>query len=260
MTMKKSNLLGEPYNGFLLSNPRFGLTIEDFRSFIRLDLDPATAAKLAGNNMTWDIEFLPSEEVALMPSFSLPPVFNSERDVETLLASLKPALLKLTKLHNLGSLQLARLDKSLNVQRREEDAGPGAGWSQVAAKGARPGVKTSSGVSGMGSRFAVLALKGKGKDGGKEGKGRRESVVEDWEVEEERVEREAGGHGGVKDWSAEQSGEEVTGKDGGENEFKVEAEVGGPAVGEASAAVTTPTTPSLGRWAELDDEEWEFQG
>ncbi|KAF2499878.1 hypothetical protein BU16DRAFT_285702 [Lophium mytilinum] len=252
--LKKSNLLGEPYNGYLLSSPRFGLTIEELRATIRAEVEP--------HKMQFDIAFLPSEEVALTPS--LPAFTNSEREVEAALTALKPALLKVVNSHGLGSLQLVRLDSSLNVHRREADAGPGAGWSQVAARGGRAGGAARLGAvsggygskagSGLGSgRFTVLARKS-GLAGKKE-----VEVAEDWEREEEVWEAKEEGvasgegsdHGEQKDGVAnggEESGSPVDGIGGGK-----EIDQGAPKDPE-------PTTPALGRWAELDDEEWVFQG
>ena len=51
--------------------------------------------------------------------------------------ALKPAMAKALSLDGFGSVQLCRVDESLNVERREGDGAAG-GWSQVAAKAAAP--------------------------------------------------------------------------------------------------------------------------
>ncbi|KAF2084133.1 hypothetical protein K490DRAFT_13441, partial [Saccharata proteae CBS 121410] len=56
--LKASNVVGDPFNAFLLSNPRFGLTLDELRTAVRPVLD-------SSSNLAFDISFLPSEEVVM---------------------------------------------------------------------------------------------------------------------------------------------------------------------------------------------------
>ncbi|KAF2141781.1 uncharacterized protein K452DRAFT_198758, partial [Aplosporella prunicola CBS 121167] len=181
--LKASNVVGDPYNGFLLSNPRFGLTIEELRAAVRHVLDA-----IAG--VQFDISFLPSDEVVLKANSSL-----AERDLETSLKNTKMSLAKEVRSYSLGSIQLSRFDSSLNVLRRETDSVANGGWSQVAAKAAAPAKRPAPGTrAGKPSNsFTVLSLSSKKK---KEEKKRAEDVVDDWEtaeLEEEEKEKVASG-------------------------------------------------------------------
>ncbi|EON69183.1 hypothetical protein W97_08541 [Coniosporium apollinis CBS 100218] len=225
--VKPSNVIGEPYNGFLLTNAKFGLTIEELRSAIR----PALAAT---PSVQFDISFQPDESVVLKatPSAAVP----SERDLEATLQSLKPGVSAAVKAQALGSIQLCRLDGSLNVLRRESDSASNGGWSQVAAKAAAPRMAIRQPVVQAKNAYTVLGAGkvqlGKKKEKKKE-KLREESVVDDWEAaesaEEER-EKVAGSVGSGDEMgggragsvgSAAASGEE---KEKNNGEAPVEAE------------------------------------
>ncbi|OCK77431.1 hypothetical protein K432DRAFT_358611 [Lepidopterella palustris CBS 459.81] len=249
LRMKASNVVGDPYNGFILTNPRFGLTIEELRATLKHVLDP-----IAG--LEFDISFLPSEEVALRPS---PGSNLPDRELEALLKSLKPTLSKSLTSSSLGSLRLCRIDPFLNIQRREEDSAVEAGWSQVAAKGSAPmrGVRRPQAV-GTKSAFTVLSLsKGKKKNEA----AKKLSVVDDWEeaelMEEEREKMESGG-----------SADEVGESDGSRVKVANGREDGSPSSGEDAdgtpragtgnhgIGVAEPTMePFKGRWADIDDDE-----
>lgn len=58
---KASNVSGDPYNAFVITNPRFALTIEEVKTVLKSVL-PKTAFPLE-----LDVSFLPTEEVALKP-------------------------------------------------------------------------------------------------------------------------------------------------------------------------------------------------
>ena len=75
-----------------------------------------------------------------------------------------------------------RVDASLNVLRKESDGLPGAGWSQVAAKGAP--VRHVERPMPLGSKggFAVLSLSSAKK---KKEKEKQVEVADDWEAAEE---------------------------------------------------------------------------
>lgn len=196
--VKASNEAAEPFNSFIISNPKFGLTVEELRAEI-IPLVPSSSP------LTFDIEFLPNEEVVLKAmTRSLSP-----QDVQQYLQGLKEPLKTAIAAKSHGSLQLCCTDTSLNVYRREAEASGGDGWSRVAAKKAAPKAPMASVLStGGNNSFAALT-------GGKvtfakktpiaKPKPKKEAVVDDWEAaemaEEEKekvaVEGSSGEEGGV---------------------------------------------------------------
>lgn len=195
--LKASNVLGDPFNSFLLASPRFGLTIEELRSSARPVLDSVPG-------IPFDISFLPSDEVVLRAN---QPASMGARDLETALKNVKAALAREVRKHGLGSVQLCRTDTSLNILNRETDQADNGGWSQVAAKAAAP-VRRPAALHGSGSStptssngYTVLApsstrVKEKGKK--KAVEKMREEAVDDWEAAEaEAEERERGESGGA---------------------------------------------------------------
>lgn len=185
---KASNEAAEPYNSFVLSSPRFGLTVDELRTEV-LAVAPPTAA------VTFDIEFLPSDEVVFKAvSRTLPP-----QDIQTTLQSLKVPLSTSISAKGYGKLQLCCTDSSLNVSRRESDTIAGDGWSRVAAKRAAPRSAVPAMAAPRGNNaFAALG-------GGKvtfakktpvKPKPKKQVVVDDWEAAEaEEEQREKVGSG-----------------------------------------------------------------
>ncbi|KAK3115819.1 FKBP12-associated protein [Teratosphaeriaceae sp. CCFEE 6253] len=182
---KASNEVGEPYNGFLISSPRFGLTVEELRSEL---------AKLQTLHVTFDVAFLPSDDVVLKAvSKTL-----SVAEVDHVLQSLKPALVAAITSRGFGTAQLCTTDASLNLLRRESDAPAGDGWSRVAAK--RLGPRFLAPSAGVGGTNSFAALTGgnkvtftKRKAVEKVMKKPKAVVVDDWEVAElAEEERESG--------------------------------------------------------------------
>jgi transcriptional repressor NF-X1 len=175
--VKASNAAAEPFNSFVISNPKFGLTVEELRPEI-IALVPSSSPT------TFDIEFLPNEEVVLKAmTRSL-----SAQDVQQFLQSVKDPLATAISSKGYGSLQLCCTDSSLNVHRRESEPSGGDGWSRVAAKKAAPRLPMVSTPSSSGlNSFAALT-------GGKvtfakktpllKPKVKKEAVVDDWEAAE----------------------------------------------------------------------------
>jgi transcriptional repressor NF-X1 len=214
---KASNVVGDPLNALLLTHARFGLTVEELRAAINPSLSTS------GTGLQFDISFLPSEEIVLVP---LQQQASSERALEATLANLKTAFVKaLTTPNFLGRLQLCRVDDSLNIERRESDSAS-SGWSQVAAKAAAPrrDAPRDSLFSGPRNRnnfavFSTAASKKKaiGEETGKAESSkvkrvqRQDSVDEDWmEAEEREEEKERLVSGGN---TARNSGDEGEGTD-----------------------------------------------
>ncbi|TLD39430.1 hypothetical protein E2P81_ATG00417 [Venturia nashicola] len=216
---KASNLVGDPLNALLLTHARFGLTVEELRTAI----SPTLAT--SGSGLQFDISFLPSEEIVLVP---LQQQILSERALETTLSNLKPGFVKaLTSPLFLGRLQLCRVDDSLNIERRESDSAS-SGWSQVAAKAAAPKRDISHDRLFSGPRnknnfaiFSTAASKKKAvsedtvakRESSKVKKTQRqESVDEDWmaaeELEEEK-ERLVSGENTAKNSGDEGAADEM---------------------------------------------------
>lgn len=197
--IKASNEAAEPFNSFIISNPRFGLTVEELRPEV-IALVPSSSP------LTFDIEFLPNEEIVLKAmTRSL-----SGQDVQQFLKNLKDPLATAISSKGYGSLQLCCTDSSLNVRRRESEASGGDGWSRVAAKKAAPRLPMASTPSSSGlNSFAALT-------GGKvtfakktplvKPKVKKEVVVDDWEAaeiaEEEKENGAVDGPAGGEDAAA----------------------------------------------------------
>jgi transcriptional repressor NF-X1 len=171
---KASNVSADPYNAFLITNPRFALTVEEIKAVLKSVL-PKTAFPLE-----LDVSFLPTEEVALKPPIAAR-VSLPDREVQAMLEAVKPALSSALSAQKIGKLQLARLDAFLNVLRKETDA-PGGGWSQVAAKGAPVRHVPQSTPLGNKGGFAVLSTSSTKK---KKEKQKEVEVADDWEAAEE---------------------------------------------------------------------------
>jgi transcriptional repressor NF-X1 len=162
----------EPYNAFLLINPKFGLTIDELHS----DLKPEFSA----SGLEFEISFLPSGDVVMKPM----PSGSWLQRVEQSIVNMKTDVAKKVSSLNLASsTTLCSVDTSLNVLRREDDNASSGGWSQVAkgVTGARRVVQESVGRT---SSFTVLGRAKKEKDNKKT---QTEEAVEDWEKEVEGV-------------------------------------------------------------------------
>ena len=176
---KANNLVGDPFNAYLVTRVQFGLTIEDIRK----------AISSVSSSMHFAIDFLLSEEILLRPTATA----LADRTLELELAALKPAMAKALSADGFGSVQLCRVDDSLNIERRESDSAA-SGWSQVAAKAAVPRRAPVREPFGVKSSFVVLGRLTSGKE---KKKANETNVVEDWEEaeakEEEKEKERAGG-------------------------------------------------------------------
>ncbi|MCJ1384108.1 FKBP12-associated protein [Xylographa soralifera] len=173
-----------PFNGFLLAGPRFGVTLDELRADLADVLGSVPA-------LSFDISFLPSEEIVLKARSSMGNMSTAALD--SALRALKPTFASTTTTKALASaIYLCALDSSLNILRQEHDAASADGWSQVAAKaavGARAAPRKPA--VGIKSSFTILGSQVKAARKKKAEKDKEESVVEDWE-EEMRREEEAG--------------------------------------------------------------------
>ncbi|TGO36137.1 hypothetical protein BHYA_0134g00080 [Botrytis hyacinthi] len=158
----------EPFNAFLLSNPRFGLTIDE----IHTDL----SSEFANAGLDFDVSFLPSGEVVLRGK--APETWYTK--VDSALTAMQHSLVQKVKALQLAStVVLCSVDSSLNVVRREDDH-LGGGWSQVAkgASGSKAPVRPEIGVK---SSFTILGTR----MAAKKKKEEQDSAVDDWEKEVE---------------------------------------------------------------------------
>ena len=136
----------EPFNSFRITNARFGLTIDEIRAEINAVLHSAYP-------FTFDVEFLPSEDIVLKTiTRTLPP-----QDLERMLFNLKEPLGTKIANRGFGSMQLCTTDTSLNITRFESDGAPGDGWSRVAAKKSAPKVALASSTFGSTNAFSALS-------------------------------------------------------------------------------------------------------
>jgi len=195
----RANEVGHPYNGYIITNPRFGLVVEEVKTEIAKVIPPNLPVQ-------FDIEFLPNEEVILK---AMTRTLDSHA-LETMLKEYKPSLATAIAGKTIGTLQLCHTDTSLNVTRRESDSTAGDGWSRVAAKGAAP--KRLDPRSNFAARNAFSALGGENsgkvtfstKKKSKPPVKVAEPVVDDWEaaeIAEEEKEKVASGvsSGGEED-------------------------------------------------------------
>ena len=170
----------EPYNGFLLSSPRFGLTLDELHH-------EYSSAFTSTPGLAYDIAFLPQEEIVIKARPAATSTVISSASVEASLKSIKSSIGATTSSKKIAvSVQLCSLDASLNIIRREADeAASNDGWSRVAAKGAMPRTLRPYAGVGQKSQYTVLALNSKKK---KEEAKKTLTVVDDWEDEMERQE------------------------------------------------------------------------
>lgn len=177
----------QSWNGFLITNSRFALTVDEVENETRAVAGPGSSTKLDFN-----IQFLPDGNVALkarQPSQRPTPAVSDNEDYTTpaskvlhnILLSLKAPLFRAFSTYKFGTLQLARFDSSLNVLRRESDTISGGGWSQVAAKAAAPRRPLQQQEQVSTNTFTVLGGGAKKKaESAKKKKVPKEEVVDDW--------------------------------------------------------------------------------
>ncbi|QLI73542.1 uncharacterized protein G6M90_00g103250 [Metarhizium brunneum] len=120
----------DPFNGFLLTSPRFGLTIDDVKTSLNSDLSTQPSVH-------FEISFLPSDEVLLRATTSYSS-FLSPPALEQVLISLKPRLARTIQGSDVaGKVFLCHVDSAGHVARRDDVSKTDAsGWSAVAGRAA----------------------------------------------------------------------------------------------------------------------------
>ena len=173
--VKASNEVGEPYNAFVISSPRFGLTVDELRAELTGLLQPSFA-------ITFEIEFLPNEEVVLKGIGRT----LSTHDLQTTLLNIRTPLVAAVANKRYGTAELCTVDSSLNILRRESDSSSANGWSRVAAKGA--GSRFAPQSAGFAGSNSFAALSGNkvtfAKKKPEKVKPKKEVIVDDWEAAE----------------------------------------------------------------------------
>ncbi|KAK4694959.1 hypothetical protein P7C71_g2704, partial [Lecanoromycetidae sp. Uapishka_2] len=182
---RKLQASNEIYNGYLLAQPKFGLTLEELRAEIADSLD-------SSSGLAYDISFLPSEEIVIKAQPVSVSTVISASVIEAVIKAMKPSVSATTSAKQLaGSVQLCALDRSLNITRRElDDPANNGGWSQVAAKAAAPRFAPRQAAFGEKSVYTVLGSKLRDAKKKKEEmkKAKEEDIVDDWEEEMRREE------------------------------------------------------------------------
>ena len=172
----------DAFNAFLLSAPKFALTVDELRSALASTLGKHSSPPL-------DISFLPSEEIVIRTWDRADSSQSSGSSVdahEARLRALKPALAAvITSKQLAGSTSLCTVDDSLNVLRTEKDAAEG-GWNVVARS--KPAKEEPAPAK---SNFVTLGSRAKTKRVSDPAKGEKEEVVDDWleAVEKEEAEK-----------------------------------------------------------------------
>jgi transcriptional repressor NF-X1 len=167
-----------PYNALLLTNPQFGLTIEELDTALRKEYAAYPTVKFYTS-------FLPSEEIVIKGSGTW-----TAQILEGSLTALKPTLQQtVRRLKFAENVYLCSVDESLNVLRREQGQVQGeGGWSAVVGRSTAGPKPTGPSVpsASLPPRSRFLALKKESKK-----KVEDEPVEEDWEAAAEKLDGEA---------------------------------------------------------------------
>ncbi|KAL6811257.1 hypothetical protein GGI42DRAFT_340006 [Trichoderma sp. SZMC 28013] len=149
----------DPFNAFLLTSPRFGLTMEDVDAAIRADLASQTA-------FHFKTAFLPSDEILIRATAHYSS-FLTPAAVEQALQNMKPRLESTIKrLDVAGNILLCYVDDNENISRREDiSKNDSSGWSAVAGRAAakkdEAKVETPAASGGGSGKRLLLGLKKK---------------------------------------------------------------------------------------------------
>ncbi|KAK7398167.1 FKBP12-associated protein [Neonectria punicea] len=124
----------EPFNGLVLTAPRFGITIEEIMSALEADLATLPSIQFKAEFIT-HIE--PNDEVFLRTTAQYA-AFSSSTSVETSLTSLKPRIEQKIRRDKVAEgVLLCHAGANGEITRREVHRRPGAGgWSAVASRAA----------------------------------------------------------------------------------------------------------------------------
>ncbi|KAI1097817.1 hypothetical protein F4804DRAFT_326492 [Jackrogersella minutella] len=172
----------QPFNALLLSAPRFGLTIEELTSPLRMQYAAYPSIK-------FHMSFIP-EAVIINGEDRLRP-----QDLESSMSALKPIVSRTVKSLGLAQgVSLCHVDDKLNILRNEKDEEDGmakgdGGWSAVMRRSARSTPAAAAPpLQPVSSRNNFIALRKAPKKA--EEKTTEEDVEDDWEAAAEKLEEE----------------------------------------------------------------------
>lgn len=183
-----------PFNAFVLTDPRFGLTIEEVDQALAADL--ATAA---ASGVKFTTSFLPSDEIVVKAATSTATAASiaaslavTPQAVEAAVVSLKPAVARTAaRLGIAGSVATCHADDSMAILRREGDTTVKAGgWSTVAGKGMWRRTAPTSAAASAEKRApsSFVALRKLAVEPRREPKGKEaEEIEEDWFAAAEKL-------------------------------------------------------------------------
>ncbi|RFU73801.1 nf-x1 type zinc finger family [Trichoderma arundinaceum] len=153
-------IVAEPFNAFLLTSPRFGLTIDDVDAAIRADLASQSA-------FHFTTAFLPSDEILIRATAHYSS-FLTPTAVEQALQNMKPRLdSTIKRLDVAGNILLCHVDANEHVSRREDiSKNDASGWSAVAGRAAAKkddgkAEAPAAAASGSSGKRLLLGLKKK---------------------------------------------------------------------------------------------------
>ena len=154
----------KPYNAFIISSPRFGLTIDELHTALLPEMD-------------FDISFMPNGEIILLARGQ----DQKKAEVEGKLVALKSAVKRRVTREGLAAtVVLGVVGPLLNIVRRDDNSEGSGGWSQVAKGGSGLKVPGPSQVETK-TPFAVLGKASREK--GAKKKLVEQDAVDDWERE-----------------------------------------------------------------------------
>ncbi|KAK4251262.1 hypothetical protein C7999DRAFT_11094 [Corynascus novoguineensis] len=199
-----------PFNGLLLKDPRFGLTLDELEAALSSGL--ATASR-SGPALSFTTSFLTSTDEILIkatPNLTAATIATSlastPQAVETAISNLKPIVAKkvVSQQRLVGAVSLCHVNTSGDITRKEQDASATAntgGWSAVASRGSwRRATNSKTPATAVAAeqrpRSAFVALRRLGLRKKKE-MTTPPPLEEDWSVvvEKEEEEKQAEGTG-----------------------------------------------------------------
>lgn len=189
---QRAAALSALFNGFVILNPRFGLTVDELRAEV-------DALVNSNTSLTFDIEFLPNDHVVLKATSRT----LTGLELQQMLQDMKAQLAYAINSKGYGVPELCAIDQSLNISRKESDNAGAGGWSKVAAKKAAPRATigtasttaANNAFSALGSNKVTFQKKKPEKV-----KTKTEPIVDDWEaaeLAEEEMERATSGDEGT---------------------------------------------------------------
>ncbi|KEY70676.1 hypothetical protein S7711_02275 [Stachybotrys chartarum IBT 7711] len=157
-------IVQEPFNAYLLTVPRFGLTVDELKPLLAADMATQPSIHFA-------INFLPDTDEVLMRASASYSAFLTPTALEQSLTSLKSRLAATIRQQQLAeNIMLCHIDGNDNITRRENlSKQAGSGWNAVAGRAAaRTASPMTEELTARGSGKRLLGLRKKKVDKDKE--------------------------------------------------------------------------------------------